>query len=102
MISMKRMFRGAFYANPDVSQWDVSKVTNMLEMFHGTDIAQDLKNWNVSNVTNMEKMFYDAKSFNQDLSIWDVGNVTDCNSFYENAKSWSLPKPSFIKCNPDG
>ena len=74
----------------------------MLEMFHGTDIAQDLKNWNVSNVTNMEKMFYDAKSFNQDLSIWDVGNVTDCNSFYENAESWSLPKPSFIKCNPDG
>ena len=102
VISMKRMFRGAFYANPDVSQWDVSKVTNMLEMFHGTDIAQDLKNWDVSNVTNMEKMFYDAKYFNQDLSIWDVGNVTECNSFYENTESWSLPKPSFIKCNPDG
>ena len=102
VISMKRMFRGAFYANPDVSQWDVSKVTNMLEMFYGTDIAQDLKNWDVSNVTNMEKMFYDAKYFNQDLSIWDVGNVTECNSFYENTESWSLPKPSFIKCNPDG
>ena len=50
----------------------------------------------------MEKMYYDAQYYNQDLSIWDVGNVTDCDSFYENAKSWSLPKPSFIKCNPDG
>ena len=71
----------------------------MLEMFHGTDISRDLKLWDVSNVNNMEKMFYDAKKFNQDLSIWDVGNVTDCSLFSENADKWSLPKPSFIKCD---
>jgi len=100
--NMKYMFRGAIKANPDLSNWNVSNVENMKEMFLGTDIAQDLKSWDVSNVQNMEKMFYDAQYYNQDLSIWDVGNVTDCDSFYENAKSWSLPKPSFIKCNPDG
>ena len=94
------MFRGALYANPDVSLWDVSQVIDMKEMFMGTDIAQDLKNWDVSKVTNMEKMFYDAKNFNQDLSIWDVGNVSECDSFYENASSWNLPKPSFINCDP--
>ncbi len=97
--NMKRLFRGAFTFNPNVSQWDVSNVTNMLEMFHGTDISRDLKLWDVSNVTSMEKMFYNAKKFNQDLSIWDVGNVTDCYSFSENADKWSLPKPSFIKCD---
>ena len=100
--NMKYMFRGAIKANPDLSNWNVSNVENMKEMFLGTDIAQDLKGWNVAKVKNMEKMFYDAQYYNQDLSIWDVGNVTDCDSFYENAKSWSLPKPSFIKCNPDG
>lgn len=100
--NMKRMFRGAFYANPDLSLWDVSNVTNMKEMFHGTDISQDLKYWDVSKVTDMEGMFFNAKYFNQDLSIWDVGKVIECDNFYENTESWSLPKPSFIKCNPDG
>ena len=99
--SMKRMFRGAYYANPDVSLWDVSNVENMLEMFYETDINQDIKQWNVGKVTNMEKMFYSAKYFNQDLSNWNVENVTDCNSFYENADSWVLPRPNFLKCDPD-
>lgn len=99
--NMKRMFRGAYYANPDVSLWNVSNVENMLEMFYETDINQDLKKWNIEKVTNMEKMFYSAKYFNQDLSIWNVENVTECNSFNENADSWALPRPNFLKCDPD-
>ena len=99
--NMKRMFRGAAYANPDPSLWDVSNVTDMQEMFYETDINQDLKQWNVENVTNMEKMFYNAKYFNQDLSNWNVDNVTECDNFYEGADSWLLPKPNFLKCDPD-
>ena len=95
------MFRGAAYANPDPSLWDVSNVTDMQEMFYETDINQDLKQWNVENVTNMEKMFYNAKYFNQDLSNWNVDNVTECDNFYEGADSWLLPKPNFLKCDPD-
>ena len=38
----------------EISNWDVSKVTNMDSMFAGaTSFNQPLKNWNVSNVTNM-------------------------------------------------
>ena len=99
--SMKRMFRGAFYANPDVSLWDVSNVLNMQEMFYETDIDQDLKQWDVKNSTNMEKMFYGAKYFNQDLSNWNVDNVENCDSFYEGAEAWVLPKPNFLKCDPN-
>tara|TARA_Y100000741_G_scaffold46621_1_gene32257 strand:- start:4179 stop:5354 length:1176 start_codon:yes stop_codon:yes gene_type:complete len=99
--SMKRMFRGAYNSNPDVSLWDVSNVLNMLEMFYETDINQDLKQWNVKSTTNMEKMFYGAKFFNQDLSNWNVDNVENCDSFYEGADAWVLPKPNFLKCNPN-
>jgi surface protein len=35
----------------------------------------DISNWNVSNVTNMYAMFA-FSSFNQDISKWDVSNVT--------------------------
>jgi len=44
---------------------------------------QDISNWNVSNVTNMRSLFYKAIYFNQDISGWDVSNVTDfANMFY--------------------
>ena len=44
----------------------------MLTSFNG-----DLSNWDVSNVTDMHSMFCEAESFNGDLSNWDVSNVTD-------------------------
>ena len=49
----------------DISNWDVSNVTNMREMFlHATSFNQPLNNWDVSNVTDMRRMFNGARSFN--------------------------------------
>ena len=63
--------------NGDISKWDVSNVTDMNEMFYRCKaFNQDISKWDVSNVTNMERMFYGCKSFNQDISTWDVSNVT--------------------------
>ena len=45
--------------NEDISQWDVSSVTNMAGMFMGAEVFnQDIGDWDVSSVTNMEGMFY--------------------------------------------
>lgn len=55
----------------DISEWDVSNVTNMSEMFsYASSFKGDLSNWDVSNVTNMRFMFYKASSFNGDISGW--------------------------------
>ena len=40
---------------------------------------QDISQWDVSNVTNMSGMFNGASVFNQDIGSWDVSNVTDMN-----------------------
>jgi len=46
----------AKYGN--ISNWDVSWVTNMKELFSGKkSFNSDIGQWNVSNVTNMEGMF---------------------------------------------
>ena len=37
----------------------------------------EISNWDVSNVTNMEYMFVHASSFNQPLNKWNVSNVTN-------------------------
>jgi len=47
---------------------------------------QDISNWDVSNVTDMSHMFHYASSFNQDLGTWHVDNVTDMiNMFSDTA-----------------
>ena len=49
-----------------ISNWDVSGVTDMSELFKDlTNFNDDISNWNVSNVTNMTNMFSYAESFNQ-------------------------------------
>ena len=45
-----------------ISDWDVSRVTDMSELFSEMELFNDnLNDWNVSNVTSMNYMFYNAK-----------------------------------------
>ena len=68
----------------DISYWDVSNVTNMAYMFTGcANLNQDISRWSVSLVTNMSYMFCNCENFNQNISSWDVSKVTDmCSMFY--------------------
>ena len=82
--------------NQDLSNWDVSNVTNMEEMFAGgkdigrdgrgieIDSVGDLSKWDVSKVTNMEAMFYgyytDISSLR--ISNWDTSNVTNMKKMF--------------------
>ena len=70
----------------DVSEWNVSNVTNMERMFIGCDkFDNDLSKWNVSNVTNMETMFIGCRKFKGvGLSSWDVSNVEDMSGMFKN------------------
>ena len=63
-----------FREEDDISQWDVSNVENMSDMFHESDFDGDISQWDVSNVKNMMRMFY-ASEFNGDISQWDVSSV---------------------------
>ena len=60
--------------NGDLSSWDVSKVTDMSDMFiFAYDFNGNLSSWDVSSVTNMNEMFAVATSFNgEPLNSWDV------------------------------
>ena len=68
----------------DVSEWNVSNVKDMNNMFnyckHFT--GKGLENWDVSKVEDMSKMFYDCWKFNCDLSKWNVSNVKDMKSMF--------------------
>ena len=76
--------------------WDVSLITDMSHLFQKDglkDFNENISNWNVSNVTNMEEMFCHSKAFNQPIDKWDVSNVTDMNSMFYEAKSFKQTLP---------
>ena len=84
----------------DISDWDVSKVTDMFSMFAGCEKLEsvgDISNWDVSKVTNMAYMFEDCEKFNQDISDWDVSKVNSmvhmfygCKSFNQDISNWNV------------
>jgi len=85
--------------NQDISNWDVSSVTDMGGMFYFASVFnQDISNWNVSSVTEMANMFNGASAFNQPLEDWNVDSVTNCNNFCEDNPNWTLSKPNFTNC----
>ncbi len=77
---------------PPISGWDVSKVTNMHNLFNGmTEFNESLDNWNVKKVTNMSSMFFGCNFFNQPLNNWDVTNVINMSSMFSGCSSFNQP-----------
>ena len=98
---------GFYLFNGDISEWDVSKVTNMKSMFQNASAFNgDISKWDVSKVTNMDNMFNgipaDAdfgfpqkpNKFNGDISNWNVSNVINMiqmfedSNFAQNLEAW--------------
>ena len=87
ITNMNGMFHSLSF-NGDISEWDVSNVEDMANMFdHCTEftgINTNLINWDVSKVKNMSSMFYTC-SFNgihNDLANWDVSHVENMEKMF--------------------
>ena len=113
ITDMSYLFKGiCIDRNFNVSDWNVSNVTNMQEIFYNCkEFNCDLSNWDVSKVINMRNMFCNCYKFNCDLSKWDVSNVKDmsymfsiCISFTgKGLENWNVSKTIwmnliFYKC----
>ena len=77
-VSMKGMFRESSIAtHGNLNDWDVSKVTDMSEMFReAVNFNQDISKWNVESVKDMSYMFFRANSFNNGGNALSWGEGT--------------------------
>ena len=81
----------------DISDWDVSRVTNMnslfsdnlLYMFVNPRKAREA--WGTIEVKDVENFLENFRKFNQPLNKWDVSNVTDMGKMFSGADSFNQP-----------
>lgn len=71
--------------NGDISQWNVSSVRNMNGMFYNSQFNGDISKWDVHNVESMFNMFNESK-FNSDISGWDVSSVETMSGMFANSE----------------
>ena len=84
--------------NGDISMWDVSNVTDMVEMFFCCEKFNcDISRWDVSKVKDIYAMFFECKNFNCDLSKWNMPNVKGipymfyrCERFNQDLSQWDV------------
>ena len=83
VTDMAAMFLACVAFNQDIGSWNVGEVTDMGNMFRlCITFNQDISSWNVAKVTNMADMFHNCTYFNQDIGSWNVGEVTNMESMF--------------------
>lgn len=99
-------FSGMFFnahaiGSVNTIKWNLSSATNMSQMFQASYYCEDISNWDVSNVENMDDMFRDTlePEFRKlDLSPWNTKNVKFMNRMFMHSgnksdlSQWCVPK----------
>ena len=76
----------------DMPDWDVSRVTDMTELFEDrTEFNQDISRWSTSSVTSFRETFRNASSFDQDLSRWGLSPGVDFTRTFVGADAFAQP-----------
>lgn len=97
---LARQFENATLFNQDISNWNISNITDLTLMFNNAvSFSQNINSWDVSNVTIFSNTFLKASFFNQPLNLWNVAKAVNMNSMFREASlfnqslsSWNVEK----------
>jgi surface protein len=80
LFSLSNTFRNMYLLTRlNLSNWDVSNVTTLSQVFLGSRELQtidDIDTWNTLNVTDFRDVFHQCRSLTADVSSWNTSNGT--------------------------
>jgi len=101
VTDMEKFFYQNDVFSQDISNWDVSNVISMSQMFEESAFNQDISSWDVRNLIDMYAMFKDNSVFNQPIGNWNVGNVEKMGRMFENNSAFNQPINNWDVSNVD-
>lgn len=94
------IFGAASNVTDDITQWNVSNISDMSSVFQAADFDQDISGWDVSSATNMGQMFFNNQTMTHSFTGWNVSGVTYCGNFNYAAPDITALRPNFPACSP--
>ena len=96
VVSMSYMFLNSQAKALDLSNFDTSKVNNMLGMFWSSQATTlDISNFDTSNVTSMGSMFHISQATILDVSGFNTSKVTNMYNMFASSKAVTLDLNNF-------
>ena len=100
VVSMSYMFLNSQAKALDLSNFDTSKVNNMLGMFWSSQATTlDISNFDTSNVTSMGSMFHISQATILDVSGFNTSKVTNMYNMFNGSQATSIDLSSFDTSN---
>lgn len=90
VTSMVNMFFGAFlFTGSGIESWQVGSCINFSQCFFATHaLTAPIGVWNTSSGTNFSGMFRSNNGFNQDIDAWDISSGQQLNHMFAGANSF--------------
>jgi len=101
VTDMEKFFYQNDVFSQDISNWDVSNVISMSQMFEESTFNQNISTWDVRNLTDMYAMFKDNSVFNQPIGNWNVGNAEKMGRMFEGNSAFNQPINNWDVSNVD-
>jgi hypothetical protein len=89
--NIRQKIEEAKNSNENITNWDVSQVTDMEDLFKEWEEFNQPLIWNTENVRNMSGMFSNCRSFNKPLVFDNTSNVEDMSYMFLNCDSFNQP-----------
>ena len=91
ITDMSQVFHGTDIRRINISAWDVSNVKTMYRMFSSCLKLEeiDLSNWNTSKLMYANYMFFGDSKFNANLENWNVSSLVNASYMFFNCRSFN-------------
>lgn len=97
ITDMEGLFAYRHITEIDISNWDVSNVETMGEMFIGCKKLEsigDISHWNINKLRDINYMFYGCENLTNvgDLNIWNISKIRHKENAFSLANKDIIPK----------